>query len=208
LPPAYFTQIALLQDRVPPFPCDEAFAAMEAAFGQPPSAVFSAISDKPVAAASLGQVYRATLRDGGGEVAVKVLRPHVLEQVGLDLYLMRNAGASFNATKRMNTDWVGVIDEWALRFFAEMDYEREARNGARLAADLSSLPGVLVPAVVPSLSTGEVLTTVWIEGEKLSESNAADVRTLCSTLLNAYLIQVGRTERGVRERDGGRERDR
>ncbi|KAG1657380.1 hypothetical protein FOA52_007579 [Chlamydomonas sp. UWO 241] len=155
LPPAYFTQIALLQDRVPPFPCDEAYAAMEAAFGQPPSAVFSAISTKPVAAASLGQVYRATLRDGGGEVAVKVLRPGVLERVGLDLYLIRNAGASFNATKQMNTDWVGVIDEWALRFFAEMDYEREARNGARLANDLSRLPGVLVPSVVPSLSTGE-----------------------------------------------------
>ena len=83
LTPAYFAQIQLLQDRVPPFPCALAKAAMSKAFGRAPEEVFSAVSERPVAAASLGQVYRATLKPelGGGEVAVKVLRPGVLEQV-------------------------------------------------------------------------------------------------------------------------------
>jgi hypothetical protein len=69
---------------VPPFPCVDAYAVMTAAWGgRAPLAVLSTISDKPVAAASLGQVYKATLRAeyGGGEVAVKVQRPGVLEQV-------------------------------------------------------------------------------------------------------------------------------
>ena len=71
------------QDRVPPFPCSLAKSAMAKAFGRSPEEVFSTISDRPVAAASLGQVYRPTLRPelGGKEVAVKVLRPGVLEQV-------------------------------------------------------------------------------------------------------------------------------
>ena len=71
------------QDRVPPFPCTLAKAAMSQAFGRAPEEVFSVVSERPVAAASLGQVYRATLKPelGGGEVAVKVLRPGVLEQV-------------------------------------------------------------------------------------------------------------------------------
>jgi aarF domain-containing kinase len=85
LSPEYFLQIQKLQDRVPPFPCAQAKAAMKAAFKRPVEEVFSVLSEKPVAAASLGQVYRATLKPemGGGEVAVKVLRPGVLEQVDL-----------------------------------------------------------------------------------------------------------------------------
>jgi aarF domain-containing kinase len=75
------------------------FLLLPQAFGRPVETVFTSLSDKPVAAASLGQVYRATLvpEMGGGEVAVKVLRPGVLEQVGLDLYIMRKVALMLGA---------------------------------------------------------------------------------------------------------------
>ena len=91
LPPAYLLEMERLQDRVPPFPTADAYAVIEATVGQRVRRAFTRISPEPVAAASLGQVYRAVLSDalGGGEVAVKVQRPHVLAQVALDLFLMR-----------------------------------------------------------------------------------------------------------------------
>ncbi|GAX81708.1 hypothetical protein CEUSTIGMA_g9136.t1 [Chlamydomonas eustigma] len=192
LSPEYFLQIQKLQDRVPPFPCAQAKAAMKAAFKRPVEEVFSVLSDKPVAAASLGQVYRATLKPemGGGDVAVKVLRPGVLEQVSLDLYIMREASIMLESTGRKTSNFVAVIDEWAGRFLAEMDYKLEAQNAYLLGCDMSSLSGIKVATVVSELSTSDVLTTEWVAGEKLSDSRASDVRELCTTLLNAYLIQL------------------
>ncbi|GIM09389.1 hypothetical protein Vretimale_13253, partial [Volvox reticuliferus] len=195
LTPAYFEQVQLLQDRVPPFPCEEARKEMEKAFGgRPVEAVFSQLSDRPVAAASLGQVYRGTLRPelGGEDVAVKVQRPGVLEQVALDLLIMRRLAVQLKETLQMNTDWAAVIDAWAVRFFHELDYRREAANAALFKQQMADagVDGITVAAVRTDLSTDYVLTTDWVEGEKLSESNATDVRELCNTLLNAYLIQL------------------
>ena len=72
----------------------------------------------------------------------------------------------------------------------ELDYTREAANASYVARQLSSLEGVVVPKPVATLSTGTVLVADWIEGERLSESTADDVLTLCTTLLNAYLVQL------------------
>lgn len=90
----------------------------------------------------------------------------------------------------MTTDWAGLIDNWAVRFFHEMDYEREARNAEVFREQMKELEGIMVPAYFTQLSSVNVLTSEWVEGEKLSESRASDVRQLCSTLLNAYLIQL------------------
>ncbi|GIL59707.1 hypothetical protein Vafri_14435 [Volvox africanus] len=168
---------------------------MEKAFGgRPVEAVFSQLSDRPVAAASLGQVYRGTLRLelGGEDVAVKVQRPGVLEQVALDLLIMRRLAVQLKETLQMNTDWAAVIDAWAVRFFHELDYRREAANAALFKQQMAAagVEGITVASVRTDLSTDYVLMTDWVEGEKLSESNAADVRELCNTLLNAYLIQL------------------
>ncbi|KAG2445378.1 hypothetical protein HYH02_008842, partial [Chlamydomonas schloesseri] len=137
---------------------------------------------------------RATLRPelGGGSVAVKVQRPHVLEQVALDLLLMRRAAVVMKEAAQMNTDWAAVIDAWAVRFFHELDYRREANNAATFAAQMAAagVSGVTVAPVRRDLSSDCVLVTEWVDGEKLSESGAADVRELCNTLLNAYLIQL------------------
>ncbi|GFH20919.1 protein kinase domain-containing protein, partial [Haematococcus lacustris] len=190
LSPAYFQQIQLLQDRVAPFPCEEARAVMTASFGKPVEQVFAKLSEKPVAAASLGQVYRATLLPelGGTEVAVKVQRPGVLAAVSLDLMLIRRAMALLQP--QVNSDLAGLVDAWAERFLHEMDYRREAASALRFARDMDQLQGVTVAEPLPALTTDQVMTSVWLAGERLGESSAPDVRTLCTTLLNAYLIQL------------------
>ncbi|KAK9823974.1 hypothetical protein WJX72_006718 [[Myrmecia] bisecta] len=189
----YLLEIERLQDRVPQFPTTEALQIMADAYGQPVEAVFSYLSPEPIAAASLGQVYRATLTGtyGGGEVAVKVQRPGVQESVALDLHLMRALALFLRRfPKTFTQDWVGLIDEWAVRFFHELDYEREAISAITFAQQMENLEGILVPDVYLDLTSRSVLTTAWVQGEKLSESNASDVRELCNTLLNCYLIQL------------------
>ena len=68
------------------------------------------------------------------------------------------------ACAQVSTDWVGLIDEWALRFFAELDYESEAANAATFKAQMAQLPGITVAEVLPGLSTREVLATEWVQG--------------------------------------------
>ncbi|KAK9801392.1 hypothetical protein WJX73_005895 [Symbiochloris irregularis] len=192
LPPAYLLEMERLQDRVPPFSSTEAYKVIERCVGQSVRKAFVRISPAPVASASLGQVYRATLSEvlGGQEVAVKVQRPHVLAQVALDLFLMRWVALASQKLPQVSTDWVGLIDEWALRFFQELDYRREAVNSEIFAAQMEHLEGITVSRPFPRLTTRDVLTTAWVQGEKLSESDAGDVRALCNTLLNCYLIQL------------------
>lgn len=123
---------------------------MQQELGQPATAVFSSISAKPVAAASLGQVYRATLRSTGADVAVKVQRPGVLELVALDLVIGRKgveiAGALFPDLVRAD-DFLPVLDEWAFKLYREMDYRREASVMSRFQDDMKELQGIMIPQV-------------------------------------------------------------
>lgn len=97
---------------------------IESEFGRPIEEVFSDISAKPVAAASLGQVYKATLRSTGVEVAVKVQRPDVVEQIALDVYLLRKLASFVRSWKKVNSNLPLLIDEWASSLFKEVDYRR------------------------------------------------------------------------------------
>ena len=87
-------------------------------------------------------------------------------------------------------DILPVLDEWAFKFYREMDYRKEAAMMGRFEADLQGLEGIMVPQAYSQYTTRRVLCTQWIDGEKLSESRAEDVKELCTTLLNAYLIQL------------------
>jgi aarF domain-containing kinase len=187
----YLREIQKLQDRVPTFDDAVAYDCIAKAYKVDDlTRVFSSLTTSPVAAASLGQVYKGTLRPefGGGVVAIKVRRPDVLSSVALDIYLMRSLSIAMNDVLQL--DWASLIDEWAARFFEEMAYEREAANAVRFAKDVEEqdLVGIVVPKVV--LAVDDVLVSEWIDGERLSESTASDVRELCNTLLAAYLAQL------------------
>lgn len=196
MPKPYLRHFAKLQDRVRPFSTSDARDILMAELGCSPEVVFDSISAKPVAAASIGQVYRGTLRReyGGGDVAIKVQRPNILENSSLDLYVIRKMlqfiGTLPGETAASIGSMTSLLDEWASRFFLEMDYLHEASNAMRFQEDMRDLKVVCVPHVFQDLSTKKVLVTEWVHGERLADSKADDVKALVTTMLNCYLIQL------------------
>ena len=184
LSPQAMVQLQQLCDKVPPFDSAIAFQTIREELGiSDVSEVYSEITPEPVAAASLGQVYKATLRDGGEEVAVKVQRPFVLETVSLDLHLTRLAGLALKAINPdagARIDIVSLLDEFAANFYQELDYELECANGIRLAREMRVLPRVKIPFNYPHVTARRVHTAEWVEGEKLSQSTA--VRVCCQSI--------------------------
>nr|POF08471.1 uncharacterized protein CFP56_55712 [Quercus suber] len=177
--------------QVPSFPDDVAMALIEEELGQPWNNVYSELSSSPIAAASLGQVYKGRLKENGDLVAVKVQRPFVLETVTVDLYVIRNLGLVLRKFPQISVDVVGLVDEWAARFFEELDYVNEGENGKLFAEMMKKdLPQVVVPKTYQKYTSRKVLTTGWVEGEKLSQSKESDVGELVNVGVICYLKQL------------------
>lgn len=197
LSPAYLRSLVELQDKVPPFPTKEADEIIESELGQPVGELFEEITPEPIASASLGQVYRAKLREGP-EVAVKVQRPGMDEVVALDLHLLRLGSGPLQSLLQMgktglNTDITGLVDAWGSGFVGELDYRKEALNSASFQAAIEQTPlkgAVFTPKVVEGCTARRVLTTEWVYGERLEQSNAEDVTKLCSVAMNSYLTML------------------
>ena len=163
LPPAYIDALTGLQDRVPAFDSAEAKSIIALEWGLDDASkvdsLFQTISAEPVAAASLGQVYKGTLRkdassaadDNGDaepyEVAVKVQRPQMAERIAIDLVLLRQLAALARRLQKLNTDLVGVVDDWGLGFVDELDYVKEAENTKAFLASLQV--DALSPLILP-----------------------------------------------------------
>jgi len=136
------------------------------------------------------KVYRGTLREEGQMVAVKVQRPDVLEGISRDLFLLRNAAQALQCLPSLQSNLVALLDNWAFRFFDELDYVQEGKNGEQFAENMKSIPNIKVPRVFMKYTSRKVLITEWVEGEKLSESREGDLLLLVNTALNCYLIQL------------------
>ncbi|KAG7348012.1 protein kinase [Nitzschia inconspicua] len=192
LSPRSMVELQKLCDKVPSFDSKIAFATIEEELGKPLEELFSEITPEPVAAASLGQVYKATLKATGESVAVKVQRPAVLETVSLDLYLARELGLFARNFPQIveRLDAVELLDEFAFRFYQELDYNLECQNGLRIAEDMKVLPMVKIPKNYPEYTSRRVHVAEWIEGEKLSQSKADDVGALVNLGVITYLTQL------------------
>ena len=192
LSPRSMVELQKLCDKVPSYDSRIAFATIQKELGRSVNDLFIEITSEPVAAASLGQVYKAVLRDTGDTVAVKVQRPGVLETVSLDLYLARELGLFLRnfpiIVQRL--DPVSLLDEFAYRFFNELDYNLECDNGLRIQKEMKSLPMVIIPQNYPQYTSRRVHVAEWIVGEKLSQSKADDVGALVNLGVIAYLTQL------------------
>ncbi|WNC53879.1 MULTISPECIES: AarF/ABC1/UbiB kinase family protein [unclassified Thermosynechococcus] len=169
LPAVYLEELTKLQDQLPPFPNEVAFQFIEEELGAPPSELFAELSDHPIAAASLGQVYRGKLHSGE-EVAVKVQRPGLAESITLDIYILR--GVAYWAKrliKEIRSDLVAILDEFAGRLFEEMDYTQEGRNAERFARLYGHLTDVYIPKIYWNYTRRRVLTMEWVTGVKLNQ---------------------------------------
>jgi len=196
LSPAYIRGLSSLQDRVPAFDTATAKLILEEEWGVPVDQVLEGgLSEtaSPVAAASLGQVYKAKLKGTGKEVAIKVQRPKITNQIALDMHLLREAAPIFRRTFNLNTDAEGTVDAWGVGFVDELDYLQEASNGQYFMDKIqnTSLKDVvLAPRVVEEFTSGKVLVTEWIDGERLDRSSQEDVTVLCSICMNTYLTML------------------
>ncbi|GAX12709.1 hypothetical protein FisN_15Hh188 [Fistulifera solaris] len=194
LSPAYIRGLETLQDQVPAFDTAIATRILEQEWGRPVSQVLAEpLSSKPIAAASLGQVYKAKLKPDGEEVAIKVQRPDITEQIALDMYLVRNFATIAKSFFNLNTDTVGTVDAWGVGFVDELDYMEEARNAEFFSSKIAETPlreVVFAPTVVDSLSTRCVLVSEWVDGERLDRSTSEDVSVLCSIAMNTYLTML------------------
>lgn len=170
LPEEYRAELTKLQDSVPPLPVEVIEAEIEAQLGAPPAELFATFDREPLASASIGQVHRATLKDGR-DVIVKVRKPGVRQLVEVDLDILTSLAASspkyFPALK--DYDIAGVVAEFVDMLRAELDYTREARNVETFAGFFEDDPGFNFPEVIWDLSTAHVLTLTHVDGEKSSE---------------------------------------
>lgn len=178
-PPEYLEELSELQDALPTFPDAEAFSCIERELGLTLNSIFSSISPSPIAAASLGQVYKAQLKYSGQIVAVKVQRPGIEEAIGLDFYLIRGVGFLINKyVDIITTDVVALIDEFASRVYQELNYVQEGQNARRFKKLYADKEDVLVPDIFWDYTSGKVLTMEWVEGVKLNEQVAIESQGL------------------------------
>lgn len=191
----FLEELIKLQDQLPPFPNEIAFAIIESELDRSVDEAYAEISSQPVAAASLGQVYRARLRSGE-EVAVKVQRPNLLPTLTLDLYLMRWAAGWIAPYLPLNLghDLALIVDEFGTKLFEEIDYLNEGRNAEKFATNFQDDPSVKVPAIYWRYSSKHVLTLEWINGFKLTDTE----RVKAAGLDTDKLTQIGVTA-GLRQ---------
>lgn len=198
LSPAYVRGLTKLQDQVPPFRTEEARDIIESELGRRIEEVFEGtFPSEPIAAASLGQVYKLAVKDAEGgdvrDVAVKVQRPDIMNQIALDMHLIREVAPVIKRTFNLNTDFVGVVDTWGAGFVDELDYIEEAINAKSFTESIAQTPlsgVVFAPPVVDELTTRKVLTSEWVVGERLDKSGKEDVSILCSIAMNSYLTMM------------------
>ncbi|CAG7872079.1 unnamed protein product [Brassica rapa] len=189
LPSIYCQELSKLQDQIPPFPNSVAMRCIEEQLGAPVSKLFADISPKPVAAASLGQVYKAHLHSGQ-LVAVKVQRPGMSLSLTRDALLFHMIGGQLKRFAKARKDLLVAVNEMVRHMFDEIDYVREAKNAERFASLYSfdsandqvndnapprnmsknhRAENIKVPKIYWNFTRTAVLTMEWVDGIKLTD---------------------------------------
>jgi len=196
LPEAYTKALARLQDDVKPFPFEEVRVIVEEELGVRLSKAFTTFNPEPIAAASLGQVHAATLRDGT-EVVVKVQRPGVAKQVAEEFEVLTQIAQFLDSHTEVGRRHRlrEMLEEFRTSIKEELDYEREAENLVAVGENLADFELIVVPQPIPDYCTGRVLTMERVHGTKITKLSAyarldIDGEALIDELFHAYLKQV------------------
>jgi ubiquinone biosynthesis protein len=196
LPPAYVLALSRLQDKVAPFSYDEVEAIVPVEIGARISRAFSYFDARPLAAASLGQVHRAALRDGR-EVVVKVQRPQIRERMVDDLDALEEIAGFLDSKTGIGEryEFGNIVEQFRANLLAELDYRQEAQNLRILGERLREYRRLVIPEPIDKYTTSRVLTMEYVAGRKITALNPI-VRTeldgdaLAEELFRAYLQQI------------------
>lgn len=196
LPDTYLKALARLQDKVKPFSYAEVEQIVSTELGVRISKAFQRFDTKPIAAASLGQVHSAALRDGR-LVVVKVQRPNIRKQIADDFEVLEQIADFFDAHTELGRRYrfLNILEEFRITIQQELNYEREAQNLIAVGENLKEFERIQIPQPIPDYSTRSVLTMDYVRGRKITslgplgrmEMNGGP---LADELFRAYLKQV------------------
>lgn len=196
LPPEYTEALSRLQDRVAPFPFEQAEHMIQTEIGVRISKIFTEIDPEPVASASLGQVHRATLRDGR-VVAVKVQRPGIRQRIDTDLDALDDIAQFLDSHTEIGRaySFAAILEEFRKTLYRELDYRKEAENMTLIGRNLEEFERIVIPQPIADFTTARVLTMDFIRGRKITKVSPLtrlelDGRELAEQLFAAYLKQI------------------
>ena len=192
LPLEYVKELQKLQDQVPAFPSSEAFAIVESELDRSLQELYKEIDAEPIAAASLGQVYRARLHTGQ-EVAVKVQRPNLQSTISFDvaiLFRLVKLTNRFFPRANENADWEGMLREFHSTIFEEMDYVKEGRNADRFRYNFRTWRAIRVPKIYWTHTNTRVLTLDFIRGTKVVDLEGLRANRISPVKVNRMLIRT------------------
>ncbi|GAB4825302.1 Protein ACTIVITY OF BC1 COMPLEX KINASE 7, chloroplastic [Ancistrocladus abbreviatus] len=199
-PREYVDELAKLQDRVPAFSPEKARDFISRELGAPVDILFKEFEDRPIAAASLGQVHRAILHNGE-KVIIKVQRPGLKKLFDIDLRNLKLIAEYFQRSETLGgptRDWIGIYEECAKILYQETDYINEGKNADRFRRDFRNIKWVRVPLVYWDYTASKVLTLEYVPGVKINRLDILDARgynrsRIASRSIEAYLIQILKT---------------
>lgn len=199
-PREFVDELAKLQDKVPAFSPQKARGFIESELGAPINELFKEFEDRPIAAASLGQVHRAILHNGE-KVVIKVQRPGLKKLFDIDLQNLKLIAEYFQRSETFGgptRDWIGIYEECATILYQEIDYINEGKNADRFRRDFRNIKWVRVPLVYWDYTAMKVLTLEYVPGIKINQvdtltSRGYDRLRISSRAIEAYLIQILKT---------------
>lgn len=170
VPPAMITELQRLQERVPPFPSEEAIAQLESELGRPIDELFARFDSQPLAAGSLGQVHRA-VHFNGTPLAVKIRRPDAVRDVERDISLMQELAvlADRHIPEARVFDPIGLVNHFTRTIRRELNFAREGRTMNEFRRLFKEDPTLYVPIVFDELTTESVLTMEYVEGLRIDQ---------------------------------------
>ena len=193
MPPEFIEELRTLQDRVPAMPFEQVREQVEAELGDSLEAIFGDFREKPLAAASIGQVHRATTKEGD-EVVVKVQRPGIDTTIRSDLDILYYMARLLEATVKEFELYTptAIVKEFEKAILSELDFTQEAHNIEEFDENFADVDAVCVPRVFGALSSDRVLTLEFIDAAKLSEIEGGTPRAkrVLDHLLEAMVKMV------------------
>lgn len=190
-------ELTKLRDNTPVTPFDEIKEVIEGELGQPLDEIYSEFNEEPIGSASIGQVYKAKLKDNDEEVAVKVQKPGSYEIVASDVKIMKRiadiADKYITSTRTYNLP--AIVSEFERSIFKELDYMEEVMNIQKITKNFENEDYVRYPKVYPSLCSPRIINMELVKGYDVTELYGKEVenidnKKLADDIVNAYFKQI------------------